>query len=52
MLQIQLRQDFTLLDPEEDIQLMMAQPGAYLGEGLYKVHVTDLVGVYIKEDDA
>ena len=46
---IQLRDDFLIGDEEQDQQLMMVFPdGKYMGEGFYKLALTEIVGLYIK----
>lgn len=40
-------------DEEQDQQLMMVFPdGKYMGEGFYKLTLSEIVGMYIKVVDA
>ncbi len=50
---IQLRNDFLISDEDQDQQLIMVFPeGKYMGEGFYKLTLSEIVGMYIKVVDA
>ena len=52
ILEIQLREDFRLANEEADQQLMMVFPdGKYQGDGLYKLNLTEILGMYVQKHE-
>jgi hypothetical protein len=51
LMELQLREDFRITDEEMDQHMIMLMPDKYLGDGIYRLTLTEIVGLYIKIED-